>query len=155
MLCSRLSGKQSSASAVPWRNSMKTQLRRRQSFSGLQEYKTRRHPAAEQQKRAYPQLHTLHAQMHAYVLFSLVGLAVQSLKVIAHGVRWKINTTSRCVDHVYTLSPKLSSVKKKNWNQVRFSCVFASVASILIGSDDEYKNMENAYKNFGLSVQGP
>ncbi len=56
--------------------------------------------------------------MHAYVLFSLVGLAVQSLKVIAHGVRWKINTTSRCVDHVYTLSPKLSSVKKKNW--IRF-----------------------------------
>ncbi len=31
-------------------------------------------------------------------------------------------------------------------------CVFASVASILIGKDDEYE--KNAYKNVGLRVQG-
>ncbi len=45
--------------------------------------------------------------------------------------RKKINTTSRCVKHIYTLSPKFSSVIKKI--RIRFSAFFASVASILRG----------------------
>ncbi len=46
--------------------------------------------------------------------------------------RWKINTTSRYVNHVYTLPPKFSSVIK-NSDRVRFFAFFASVASILRG----------------------
>ncbi len=69
--------------------------------------------------------------------------------------RWKINTTSCCVNDVYTLPPKLSSVIKKFGSGSIF-CVFTSVTSILIGKDDEYeKNGKNAYKNFRLSVQWP
>ncbi len=50
----------------------------------------------------------------------------------------QINTTSRCVNHVCTLPPKLSSLKKKIGSGSIF-CVFASVACILIGKDGEYK----------------
>ncbi len=35
---------------------------------------------------------------------------------------WKINTTSRCVNHVYTLPLKLSSVIKKNRTRFDFLC---------------------------------
>ncbi len=48
-------------------------------------------------------------------------------EIFAH---WKINTISRCVNHVYTLPPKFSSVIK-NLDWVRFFPFFASVASIL------------------------
>ncbi len=34
---------------------------------------------------------------------------------------WKIHTTSRCSNHIYTLPPKLSSIWKKNSDQVWFS----------------------------------
>ncbi len=50
----------------------------------------------------------------------------------------KINTTSRCDSHVYTLPPKLSSVTI-NLDQVRFSSFFAF---ILIGKDEEYEKTE-------------
>ncbi len=83
------------------------------------------------------------------------------LLVIAHieseiFTRYKINTTSRCVNHVYTLPPKLSSIIKK-FGPGSIFCVFASVASIFIGKDDEYEKKEkkNAYENFGLGVHGP
>ncbi len=46
--------------------------------------------------------------------------------------RWKINTTSRYVNHVYTLPPKFSSIIK-NSDRVRVFAFFASVASILRG----------------------
>ncbi len=55
--------------------------------------------------------------------------------------RKKINTTSRCVNHIYTLPPKLSSVIKKFGSGSIF-CVFASVTSILIGKDDKYKKKD-------------
>ncbi len=51
--------------------------------------------------------------------------------------RWKINTTSCCVNHVYTLPPKLSSVKK-TFGSGSIFCVFASIACNLIGKDREY-----------------
>ncbi len=47
--------------------------------------------------------------------------------------RWKINTTSRCVNHVYTLPLKRSSVIKKNRIGFFFFAFFGSVASILRG----------------------
>ncbi len=46
--------------------------------------------------------------------------------------RWKINTTSCYVNHVYTLPLKFLSVIK-NSDRVRFFAFFASVASILRG----------------------
>ncbi len=52
----------------------------------------------------------------------------------------KLNTTSRWVNHVYTLPPKLSSIIKHS-DQVQFSAFLASSASILIE--------KNAYENFG------
>jgi len=55
-------------------------------------------------------------------------------RIFAH---YKINTTSHCVNHVYTLPPKLSSVIKKGSGSI--FCIYASVASILIGND-EYEN---------------
>ncbi len=48
------------------------------------------------------------------------------------------------MNHVYTLPPKLSSVIKKIRPGSIF-CVFASVASILIGKDDEYEKTEKAH----------
>ncbi len=39
--------------------------------------------------------------------------------------------------------------------RIRFNfLLFTSIASILIGKDDEYEK-KNAYENFGLRVQGP
>ncbi len=60
----------------------------------------------------------------------------------------KINTTSSCVNHVYTHSPKLFSVIKFGSGSI--FCVFTSVASILIGNYDEYNFLFflNAYENF-------
>ncbi len=56
--------------------------------------------------------------------------------------------TSCCVNHVYTLPLKLSSVIKKFGSGSIF-CVFASVTSILIGKDDEYeKKTENRIRKF-------
>ncbi len=48
--------------------------------------------------------------------------------------RWKRNTTSRYVNHVYTLPPKFLSVIKK-FGSGWFFAFFASVASILRGFD--------------------
>ncbi len=63
----------------------------------------------------------------------------------------KINKTSRCVNHVYTLPPKLSSTIKR-FDFLRFS----SVASMSIGKGDEYGGeKKNTYTNVGLRVHGP
>ncbi len=53
---------------------------------------------------------------------------------------------SRCVNHIYTLSPKLSSITNIFGSGSIF-CVFASVASILIGKYDEYKK-KNCIRKF-------
>ncbi len=62
-----------------------------------------------------------------------------------------INTTSRCVNHVYTLPPKLSSIIKKFGSGLIF-CVFASVASILIRKNDEYGKKKKMYTKISDSV---
>ncbi len=49
--------------------------------------------------------------------------------------------------HVCTPPPKLSSVKKKFGSGLIF-CVFASVACILIGKDEEYEKMEKRMRKF-------
>ncbi len=72
-------------------------------------------------------------------------------EIFAHS---NICMTSCCVNHNYTLRTKLSSVINFLGSGSIF-CVFASVASILIGKDDEYEINKNAYEQFGLSVQGP
>ncbi len=46
--------------------------------------------------------------------------------------------TSHCVNHVYTLPPKLSSLIIK-FGSGLIVYIFASVASNLIGNDDEYE----------------
>ncbi len=79
----------------------------------------------------------------------LVFTCFPSLKVV-HTSHVKNKYDFTCVKHVYTLPTKISSVI--NWIRFYFFCIFASVASILIGKDNEY---DNAYENFGLSVQGP
>ncbi len=56
-----------------------------------------------------------------------------------------------CQSRLHTASETF--VRHNFLDQVRFSAFFASVASILIGKEDEKK--KNAYENFGLSVQGP
>ncbi len=48
-----------------------------------------------------------------------------------------INTTSHCVNHVYTLPPKRSSVIK-TFGPGSIFCIFTSVASIFIGKDNKY-----------------
>ncbi len=55
--------------------------------------------------------------------------------------------TSRCVNHVYTLPPKLSSVIKKIVSGSIF-CDFASLACILIGKDEECEKMEKRTREF-------
>ncbi len=59
--------------------------------------------------------------------------------------------TSCCVNHVYALPPKLSSVIKKCVSGSIF-CVFASVASILIGKDDEYEKKIKTHMKLSDSV---
>ncbi len=49
-----------------------------------------------------------------------------------------MNKTSRCVNHVCTLPPKLLSDIKK-FEPGSIFCIFTSVESILIGKDDEYE----------------
>ncbi len=78
---------------------------------------------------------------------------VNWLKVFAHRVQNFCTLKNKYDNHVYTLPLKISSVIK--FGSGLIFCVFASVASILIGKDDEYKKMKNAYENFGLSVQEP
>ncbi len=56
-----------------------------------------------------------------------------------------------CQSRLHTASETF--VRHNFLDQVRFSAFFASVASILIGKEDEKK--KNAYEDFGLSVQGP
>ncbi len=53
----------------------------------------------------------------------------------------KINKTSRCANHVYTLLPKRSFVIKKFVS----GSIFASVTSILIGKDDEYEKKKTHF----------
>ncbi len=64
----------------------------------------------------------------------------------------KKNTTSRCVNHVSHCLRKCVVIKiHKEFRSGSIFCVFASVASILI----EWQiRKQNAYKNFGGSVQG-
>ncbi len=62
----------------------------------------------------------------------------------------KINTTSCCVNHVYTLPPKLSSVINK-FRPGSIFCVFASVASILI----EYWKKEKRITLAPVEENGP
>ncbi len=59
----------------------------------------------------------------------------------------KINTTSRCVNHFYTLPPKLLSVIKFFGSGLIF-CVSTSVVCLLIGKDDEYEKIEKCMRKF-------
>ncbi len=59
-----------------------------------------------------------------------------------------------CQSRLHTASETFVHHKKFSGS---IFCVFAPVASILIGKDDEKEKMKkkNAYENFRLSVQGP
>ncbi len=60
-----------------------------------------------------------------------------------------------CQSRLHTASETFVRQKKKIGSD-SFFCVFASVACILIGKEDEYeKNGKTACENFGLSVQWP
>ncbi len=88
----------------------------------------------------------LHQQNTAVLCKGLCTLSPTfSSEILA---RWKINTTSCCVNHVYTLPPKLSSVKK-TFGSGSIFCVFASIACNLIGKDREYGK---TYANISDSV---
>ncbi len=66
-------------------------------------------------------------------------------------INLKINC---CVNHVYTLPPKLSSViKKLQWGSI--FCIFTFVTSTLIGMMNTKKKLKKAYKMFRLGVQSP
>ncbi len=55
--------------------------------------------------------------------------------------RCKINTSSRCVNHVYNTASETFIRHKNIW--IKFDFLhFASIASILIGKHDEYKTSE-------------
>ncbi len=56
-----------------------------------------------------------------------------------------------CQSRLHTASETFVHHKKFGLGSIFY--IFASVASVLIGKDDEYE--KNAYENFGLSVQGP
>ncbi len=56
-----------------------------------------------------------------------------------------------CQSHLHTASDTF--VRHKKIRPGSIFCILASIASILIGKDDEYE--KNTYENFGLSVQGP
>ncbi len=53
---------------------------------------------------------------------------------------------------IYTLPLKRSSVIKQ-FRSGSIFCIFASIACILIGKDEEYEKIKNARENFRLSVQ--
>ncbi len=55
------------------------------------------------------------------------------------------------VNHDYTLPRKFHHHKKKIGSGLIF-CIFASVANILIGKEDEYEKMEKTHKNISDSV---
>ncbi len=60
-----------------------------------------------------------------------------------------INMTSRCVNHVYTMPPKHSSIITRN--QIRFNFQHFRIRSKHL----DKKKKKNTYETFGLSVQGP
>ncbi len=60
----------------------------------------------------------------------------------------KINTTMLCQSHLHIASKTLVCYQKNGPGLI--FCAIASVASILIGKDDEYEKKEiNTYTNFG------
>ncbi len=70
-----------------------------------------------------------------------------------HSLKNKYNHTL-CQTRLPLKPLKLSSVVKKKIGSVSILCIFASIASILIGKDDKYKK-KCIYENVGLSVQCP
>ncbi len=72
-------------------------------------------------------------------------ISMQKCFINVRNFRILINKFDLVVNHIYTLPPKLSSVIKK-FRSGSIFCVFASVALILMGKDDECEN-------FGLKVR--
>jgi len=99
--------------------------------------------------------------MHTQYICFLHSLSHAWVKVIAHRVRKfrtkifarkKKQVWPSCLNHVYTLPPKLSSVMKKSRSEIQIVCVFASVACILIGKDEKYEKNWKTHAKISDSV---